>query len=309
MNFSILNKITAQIPSAILSLDEFVSILHDPSNGGAQYIKASNIVDKIRSITDDNQQKELKQTLPVVSPGVVFGENRQDIKSFSGLMQMDIDHVTNPEQLRDALGKLSWITLSALSVRKGVWLLVKIPEPHRQAEYWEKVNAWLIHNYGIESDPARKNAKDLRFYSPDKDAIYNPNAATLKLIQAAPITKTVKASPVGKKLSTGLYFSPIDDFNSRADIVSMMLSHNWKIFNNHGDNIRLTRPGKSSGISANWSEFRRKLYVFTSNSDLYQSDTHYPLSPTDIFMQLNNINCIAIAREQLISMGYGHANR
>lgn len=309
MTFSILNKITAQIPSAILSLDKFVSILHDPANGGVQYIKASKIVDKIRSITDEYQQKELKQTLPVVAPGVVFGENRQDIKSFSGLMQIDIDHVNNPEQLRDELGKLSWITLSALSVRKGVWLLVKIPEPERQAEYWAKVNAWLNKNYGIESDPARKNAKDLRFYSPDKDAVYNPNAATLNIIPAPSAAKTAKASHIAKRLNSGLYFSPIDDFNRRADVIPLLLSHDWKICNQHGNNIRLTRPGKSSGISANWNEELRKLYVFSSNSNLIQSDSHYPLSATDIFMQLNQISCIAFAREQLLSMGYGHSKQ
>jgi hypothetical protein len=309
MNFSILNKITAQIPSAILSLDDFVSILQNPANGGAQYIKAFYIVDKIRSITDENQQKELKQTLPVVAPGVVFGQNRQDIKSYSGLMQIDIDHVTNPEQLRDELGKRSWITLSALSVRKGVWLLVKIPEPERQAEYWAKVNEWLINHYGIESDPARKNAKDLRFYSPDKDAVYNPNATTLKIIPAPSAAKPVKALQIEKRMNSGLYFSPIDDFNSRANVIHLLLTHDWKIHNRHGHNIRLTRPGKSFGISANWNEELRKLYVFSSNSNLIQSEGKHPLSATDIYMQLNQISSIANAREQLLSMGFGYQNK
>ncbi|MFA5971756.1 MAG: BT4734/BF3469 family protein [Lentimicrobiaceae bacterium] len=309
MNFSILNRITAQVPSATLSLDEFVSILHNPANGSAQYIKASNIVDKIRSISDEDRQKELKQTLPVVAPGVVFGANRQDIKSFSGLMQIDIDHVTNPELLRDELGKLSWITLSALSVRKGVWLLVKIPEPERQAEYWAKVNAWLINQYGIESDPARKNAKDLRFYSPDKDAVYNPHAATLNIIPAPSASKQVKALQIEKRMNSGLFFSPIDDFNSRADVIPLLLSHDWKVCNQHGINIRLTRPGKSFGISANWNEELRKLYVFSSNSNLIQSKGKHPLSATDIFMQLNHISCIAIAREQLLSMGFGYQHK
>lgn len=309
MKFSILNKITSQVPSACLSLDEFVSILRNPAHGGEQYIKAAKIVEEIRSITDESQQKALKQTLPVTAPGVVYGENRQEVISFSGLMQIDIDHVTNPEQLRDELGKLSWVTLSALSVRKGVWLLIKIPEPHRQAEYWAKVNDWLWNKHGVIADPARKNPKDLRFYSPDSDAIYNTSAIVLPLLPAITTPGPTLTYNKPKKPFTGTYFSPIDDFNAKADVIQLLLSTGWKIFRQKGRDIQFTRPGKSTGISANWNESLRKLYVFTSNSDLNQSVPQYALSPTDIFMQLNKISCIATARRELLNMGYGHSNK
>jgi hypothetical protein len=305
MKFSILNKITSQISSAFLSLDEFVSILRNPAFGGEQYIKAAYTVKEIRAITDESKQKALKQTLPVIAPGVVFGKNRQEIKSFSGLMQIDIDHVTNPEQLRDELGKLSWVTLSALSVRKGVWLLIKIPEPQRQAEYWAKVNDWLWNKHGVIADPARKNPKDLRFYSPDSDAVYNTSAIVLPLLPAITTHGPALTCNKPKKSFTGVYFSPIDDFNANADVLGMLLSQGWKLNRQVGENSRLTRPGKRTGISANWNATIRKLYVFTSNSEFTQNESRYPLSPTDIFMQLNHISCIALTRQQLLSLGYG----
>lgn len=307
MNFSILNKITSQTPSAILSLDEFVTILHDPFKGGEQYIKAKNTVERIRSITDEDQQKTLKQTLPAIAPGVVFGKNRQDVLFYTGLMQIDIDHVKYPERLRNALSVFSWITLSALSVRKGVWLLIKIPEPERQAEYWTKVNGWLWNKYGVVADPARKNPKDLRFFAPDNGVIYNPEAIALPSLPAITAPETIQGSKKPPKCFTGPYLSPIDDFNARSDIIQILLINGWKIHRQIGCNIQLTRPGKRAGISANWNESLRKLYIFTSNSELHQNESRYPLSPTDIFMQMNHINCISLAREHLKSLGYGYS--
>lgn len=309
MKFSVLNKIISLVPTAIISLSKLASNIHNPETGGELYIKAAKIVDRIRATTDENTQRELKQLLPAISPGVVFGKNRQDIISYSGLMQIDIDHVSNPEQLRNELGKLSWVTLSALSVRKGVWLLVKIPDPERQAEYWAKVNDWLWNKYGVVADPARKNPKDLRFFSPDSEAIYNPSAIFLPALPAIIISKSASTFNKPKKCFTGPYFSPIDDFNANADVLQMLQSHGWKIHKQNGSNIQLTRPGKRTGISANWNESLRKLYVFTSNSELIQNETQYALSPTDIFMQLNNVTCIGIARERLINKGYGQTNK
>lgn len=188
-------------------------------------------------------------------------------------------------------------------------MLVRIPEPDRQPEYWEKVNAWLLANYGIEADPKRKNPKDLRFYAPDVDALYNPAAKVLTLLPPLPVIQSVIHTNNHSRCISGSYFSPIDDFNSRADVIQILTSNGWKIHSHHGSNIRVTRPGKRSGISANWNEELRKLYVFTSNSDLIQSDNKYPLSATDVFMQLNHIDCIALARQQQIRMGYGNTNQ
>jgi len=306
MKISVFETAMATKPIQTLDLDELVDIVRSPGTGGDLFIKADRIVEKIRTLINEDRQRELKLTLPAISPGAEFGSNRQEILSNSGLMQIDIDHVLYPEQLRDALGIYPWITLSALSVRKGVWLLIKIPEPERQPEYWLKINEWLKNKFGVEADPARKNPKDLRFYAPDPGIIYNPESIVLPPLPK--VYEVEKANPPSKprKSLTGPYFSPIDDFNSHADVIQMLLANGWKIYGQRGSNIRLTRPGKNFGISANWNTDLRKLYVFTSNSIFTVSTSGHPLSPVDIFMQINNINCLAVAREQLLNLNYGY---
>jgi hypothetical protein len=308
MKFSVFNRASSTVPVNTISLDQFATIVKNPVAGGEIFQKSAEIVKEIRLISDEARQKQLKQTLPAISPGVVFGENRQDVASFSGLMQIDIDHVINPEQLRDELGNLSWVTFAALSVRKGVWLLVKIPEPERQAEYWFKVNEWLTKRYaGIEADPKRKNPKDLRFFAPDREAIYKPYALTLKILPIQHAANTIKAPPKAIQRIGGNYISPIDDFNSRGDIIPLLQANDWKICRQHGRNIRLTRPGKSNGISANWNEDLRKLYVFSNHATLQNAISTHALSPVDIFMQLNQINSISDARQTLQNLGYGNS--
>ena len=304
MKFSAFKIAQSKKPIDSLTLDQFVKILRNPSIGGDIYIKAANTVELIRATTDEIRQKKLKLTLPAISPGVEFGSNREDILSYSGLMQIDIDHVSEPEKLRKRLGSLSWVTLSALSVRKGVWLLIKIPEPHRQPEYWESINNWLQAVHKVEADPARQNPKDLRFYAPDSGVIYKPISCALNVLPERQCAKSVIASSNQKKSITGHYLSPLDDYNQQADVIDLLIASGWKFYNQFGKNIRLTRPGKQSGISANWNEELRRLFVFTSNS-IFQTDNR-SLSPVDVFMKLNQINNLSIARNRLQDLGYGY---
>lgn len=307
MNFSVFERPNYKKPSGAVSLASFASIVSDPALGGSIFIEASCLVNEIRNCADPVIQKQLKQKLPAIAPGVRFGLNRQDIRSYTGLMQIDIDKgITDPEKLRNDLGTLSWVVFSALSVRRGVWFLARIPEPHKQHIYWERINDWLYKNYKLNADPARKNAKDLRFFAPDPGCIFNPNAILLPAIPPSinddfgKIRNPKKHDPAGSG-----YLSPITDFNQRADVVEMLLRDGWKISHTHGVKVRLTRPGKQNGTSADWHTEKRRLYIFTDNSNLYQSSLKHGLSATDVLMQLNQIQTLSEARTVLKEMGYG----
>jgi hypothetical protein len=307
MEFSVFERPNYNRPWGALSLDIFASIVSDPAKGGPVFLKAAKLVEEIRQCTDKDMQKKLKQKCLAISPGTRFGINRQDIQYFTGLMQIDIDKgITDPESLRNNLGKLSWVTFSALSVRRRVWFLARIPEPEKQHLYWEKINAWLNDNYGLCADPARKNATDLRFYAPDENCIYNPGAVMLPFIQEpdkCAIDHTTR--PIENKRTRSGYLSPITDFNQRADVVDMLLQAGWKISHEQGVKIRFTRPGKQSGISADWHKDKRRLYVFTDNGNLYQETTYHGLSAIDILMQLKQISSFTQARTIVKEMGYG----
>jgi len=307
MKFSAFKTSYSKEPFTDIQLTDFASIVHDPGKGGSIFTNGASIVYRIRATKDVNIQKQLKQQLPAISPGVQFGRNRQDIYCYTGLMQIDIDYgITDPEALRNELGRLSWVMFSSLSVRRGVWLLIEIPEPTRQVEYWHKVNDWLSKKYNLSADPSRKNPKDLRFFAPDKDAIYNPGARPLALLEQEPVKASKPIPILGKRGYTGNgYVSPLDDFNKNADVIGMLLLDGWKISHKKGSKIRLTRPGKDHGTSADWDENRRRLYVFTSNSILAMDDPRHALSPVDIFMKREKINTTHEVRIKLADLGYG----
>lgn len=307
MKFSAFKTSYSKEPFTDMQLSNFASIVHEPGQGGKVFVEGAHIVNRIRATRDIKIQKQLKQHLPAVSPGVQFGLNRQDVNEFTGLMQIDIDHgISDPEALRNELGRLSWVAFSSLSVRRGVWFLVIIPEPARQSAYWEKVNDWLLNKYNLYADPSRKNPKDLRFFAPDRDAVYNPLARPLPILLQEPIAPILRA-PIQKKKNCPVngYISPLDDFNQNANVIEMLLMDGWKISHKKGSKIRLTRPGKDHGTSADWDENLRRLYVFTSNSNLAMDDYRHALSPVDIYMKLKKINTTHEVRQKLLKMGYG----
>ncbi len=307
MKFSTFKTKDSRRPFTEMQLSDFASIVHEPELGGAVFIEGARLAEQIRATKDHNVQKQLKQFLPAISPGTLFGQDRQDIRSYTGLMQIDIDEgISDPEQLRNDLGGLSWVAFSSLSVRKGVWLLIRIPEPENQPLYWEKINGWLLDKHGLTADPSRKNPKDLRFFAPDRDAIYNPNSKMLPFIPAEELPpKQPSYNRTCKVTQMGEFVSPFDDFNCNADVLSMLISDGWKINHRMGNKVRLTRPGKRSGTSADWDEKLRRLYVFTSTSNLAHDSNRHALSPVDIFMRLENITTTHQARQKLVEMGYG----
>lgn len=311
MKFSVFKTSYCREPYAEMQLSEYASIVADPQVGGRVFMDAAEVVKQIRETNDVELQKKLKQKLPAISPGAHFGCNRQDVVNYTGLMQIDIDKgITDPELLRDELGRKSWVVFSSLSVRRGVWFLVRIPEPNRQELYWSKINAWLTNKYNLFADPSRKNPKDLRFYAPDNAAILNIEARTLPQLDPDPEPQSYHHPCIEpqkcliKDRSTD-YISPLDDFNKNADVLELLVDNGWKISHKRGNKIRLTRPGKSNGTSADWDESLRRLYVFTSNSDLALEDSHHALSPVDILMRLENICSTHEVRRLLAEKGYG----
>lgn len=297
MELSYFNRRESKVPMGKMSLDNLVQIIREPDLGGILFEKAAVSIQAIRSSNNESEQQDLKSKLPCITPGALFGNSRQDVLSLTGLMVIDVDHVDNPNKLKRHLSKQKWVTLAALSVRQNVWAIVRIPEPERQHEYWEKVNLWLLSQGLPEADPARKNPKDLRYYSPDPECYYNPNAVSWKKLSPG-LQVLPEISSTGK---IGFSYSPLDDFNKHGDVITLLLSRGWKISSQKSTKTNLTRPGKNFGISADYDMASRKLYVFSSNSILTPCKA---LSPVDVFLELHQIT-INEAYSKLKEMGYG----
>jgi hypothetical protein len=94
---------------------------------------------------------------------------------------------------------------------------------------------------------------------------------------------------------------PGDDYNERGDLHSLLLSHGWKVCGKDGNNIQLTRPGKTTGLSATWNG--EHFYVFTSSCPQFEPDKGY--RPFDVYARLEHNGDHSAAARFLGSNGYG----
>lgn len=94
---------------------------------------------------------------------------------------------------------------------------------------------------------------------------------------------------------------PGDDYNERGDLHALLLQHGWKVCGRDGNNIQLTRPGKTTGLSATWNG--EHFYVFTSSCPQFEPDKGY--RPFEVYTRLEHNGDHTAAARFLGSIGYG----
>lgn len=125
------------------------------------------------------KEDSLKKSLPFVTVGAVFSSGRKIDKmvSHTGWIALDIDSKDNPklkdaEHLRNEVAKIQNVAFAGLSTGgAGIWALVKVSNPDKQAEHFEMLKKDFEH-FRITLDTTKgKNPNDARFYSYDPGAI------------------------------------------------------------------------------------------------------------------------------------------
>lgn len=94
---------------------------------------------------------------------------------------------------------------------------------------------------------------------------------------------------------------PGDDYNERGDLHALLVQHGWTVFGKSGNNVQLTRPGKSSGLSATWNG--EHFYVFTSSCPQFEPEQGY--RPFEVYTRLEHNGDHARAAAQLGTEGFG----
>jgi len=95
---------------------------------------------------------------------------------------------------------------------------------------------------------------------------------------------------------------PGDDYNQRGDLHALLLSHGWRVTGKgHDGNIQLTRPGKSSGISATFKD--GVFYLFSSSVPGFEPDRGY--SPFEVYTRLEHGGDHTAAASALAAQGFG----
>lgn len=99
-------------------------------------------------------------------------------------------------------------------------------------------------------------------------------------------------------------FSPIDDFNRRADIIPLLLKHGWRIVDDTDPDVtHFLRPGDTDKDSS--GNYNRKLNLFStfSTSTIFIANKGY--SPAGVFIQLECNGDDKEGVKELLRRGYG----
>ncbi len=104
-----------------------------------------------------------------------------------------------------------------------------------------------------------------------------------------------------KKVQKGL--STFEDYNNRADVVSLLCSHGWSIIGQKGSKTLLKRPGDSSSKSSgNYDDSKNWFSVFSTSTE-FESEKGY--LPYAVFAILECNGDFSEAARRLYDMGYG----
>ncbi|MCC5906585.1 MAG: hypothetical protein JJU13_10275 [Balneolaceae bacterium] len=171
----------------------------------AACVKGTRFKDQVLEYRRTGNQ-EIKKRLPLVTVGAVCegGRRMENVVQRTGWVCLDIDGKDNPglnaKEIRDQIINIRNVAFSAISTGgAGVWALVKVKHPDRQAEYFEALKS-DFQRFGIVLDSSKgRNPNDARFYSYDPDAKLNREFHLYSKIPAPtpPVQVPVRTSQPG----------------------------------------------------------------------------------------------------------------
>ncbi len=140
------------------------------------YQRLNTLVDAIRGEPDKDKRTEFKKRLPCITPSGQFTARRADaLVKHSGFIALDFDD-TNPQRAKRKLRGISNVFYTGLSASgRGIWALIPISDPSNHRRHFEALQA-DFRGLGLEIDPACSDVSRLRFYSYDRDPVFNMEA-------------------------------------------------------------------------------------------------------------------------------------
>ena len=137
-------------------------------------------IEQAKDQLKESGEHRLKTGLPLATVGALCENGRriENVIQRTGWIALDIDfadnqHLTDSEQLRNEIAKIANVAYAGISTSGlGVWALVKVEHPTKQAEHFKALKADFETHFGIKLDASKgKNPNDARFYSYDPGAI------------------------------------------------------------------------------------------------------------------------------------------
>jgi hypothetical protein len=139
-------------------------------------------IEEIRNF-DNPSKNPLKDKLPVFTPTGIFNHRSMaGLENYNGLMCLDIDHIENPEQLKEQCKKLNYVYSAFVTPSgKGLKVLIKThatSENYREIEL--KVANAFQHDTGAIRDNHCKDIARIQFVSYDPNIYINENSSLIQ---------------------------------------------------------------------------------------------------------------------------------
>jgi hypothetical protein len=146
--------------------------------------KYKSQIDEIRNF-ENPSKNPLKDKLPVFTPTGIFNHRSMaGLENYNGLMCLDIDHIENPEQLKEQCKKLNYVYSAFVTPSgKGLKVLIKTnatSENYREIEL--KVATAFQHDTGAIRDNHCKDIARIQFVSYDPNIYINENSSLISLL-------------------------------------------------------------------------------------------------------------------------------
>jgi hypothetical protein len=116
------------------------------------------------------------------------------------------------------------------------------------------------------------------------------------------VVEPPKREYIASNVQKEFFTTPWDDYNSRGDIISLLMQHGWEKVKETAARDYFRRPGKNKGISADYHREKRLFKSFTTSSEFEAGHayTHY-----GVFKILECSGDSSKAAKRLLDLGYG----
>lgn len=280
--------------------------------------RAKKATEQLRAFEDADKARAFKAThLDYATfSGTFSRRGDKHLIEYSSLMVLDLDDVDVEHVKHKLLNQTKFDIALMFTSPSGNGVKVVVPsttvEEHEQV--FKMYQRCLKEEFDLLVDESGKDVSRACFIAYDADVYLNEDYVWRKMEEYWVDTQPTLAKPsttlhtVQPSADTNEGLSAFDDYSSRGNVLPLLESHGWQIDEgaSKSNNIRLTRPGKGKGVSADYRKSDRLLYVFTDGS-AFEPNRAY--NPTQVFTLLNYGNLSKDAYNKaalkLQDMGYG----
>lgn len=135
-----------------------------------------------------------------------------------------------------------------------------------------------------------------------KELSFEEHALLLEIVREYNEVRELGTVNTSQYDSTRWKVSPFEDYNERGDAVSLLIECGWEEIRSTGSNVRLKRPGATSGSSG---LFDSDSGIFSCFSTSTRFDTNKSYNSSGVFIELEADGDVSEAYNKLVDLGFG----